>query len=338
MLNLVATRRAGYAPDRHVPPAVHAAAVVREHAVRHGAGAHVRARRPGPRARLPVAGDPAGNRGRQIGASTQERGESSSRRGAPEKAKWCSSLPRARSGPRRLGVPRPALRLARALDAARAALPLARSRGAGPPCSPAACRRVARRCPARLVNSFAVPGTSRTGAEAVLAQEFGERPEGRFTVVFRRAPLRLTNVAARSRARLERAARVLPGGSGRHIPRRRGGVVYGELEVDALSCSGQRRTPSAAPRFADGPPVAFVSGQPAVQHDLEPAACIRPAPRRSRRAAFWRSSCSRSSSGLSLALAIPFVFAACTIAGTVALLYLCTGGSRSPRTRSTSSS
>ena len=41
----------GHAPDRHVPAAVHAAAVVREHAVRHGAGPDLRARRPRPRTR-----------------------------------------------------------------------------------------------------------------------------------------------------------------------------------------------------------------------------------------------------------------------------------------------
>ena len=39
--------------------------------------------------------------------------------------------------------------------------------------------------PSHLVSSFTVPGTDSQRAEAVLAREFGERPPGTFTVVFR---------------------------------------------------------------------------------------------------------------------------------------------------------
>ncbi len=39
--------------------------------------------------------------------------------------------------------------------------------------------------PGRLANSLAVPGSEAERAEAILARDFGERPDGTFTVVFR---------------------------------------------------------------------------------------------------------------------------------------------------------
>ena len=61
-----------------------------------------------------------------------------------------------------------------------------------------------------------------------LAREFGDSPEGTFTVVFRVRHSLDRTVQARVHARLERAARVLPGGRLGTF-RAGGGVVYGEL-------------------------------------------------------------------------------------------------------------
>ncbi len=174
--------------------------------------------------------------------------------------------------------------------------------------------------PAHLATSVAVPGTDSQRADAALARGFGERPEGTFTVVFRTRHSSDQGVQRRLRERLERAARVLPGGRLGTF-RAGGGIVYGELET---SLSLQRAKAYTFPlrralRSAGGP-AALVTGQPAVQHDLEPqlAADLR---RGETLALPLALLVLAFALGVSLALAIPFVFAACTIAGTLALLY-----------------
>ena len=171
--------------------------------------------------------------------------------------------------------------------------------------------------PAHLVNSFAVPGTASARAESALADGFGERPEGTFTVVFRVRHSSDRAVQERLRARLVRAARVLPGG---HLATFRAGlgVVYGDV---GTSLGLQRaKAYTGALRRAVGPD-ALVTGQPAIQHDLDPE--LASDLRRGESFAIPLALLVLAFVlGLSLALAIPFVFAACTIAGTLALLYL----------------
>jgi putative drug exporter of the RND superfamily len=171
--------------------------------------------------------------------------------------------------------------------------------------------------PSRLVNSFAVPATGSAHAETVLAQGFGELPEGTFTVVFRD---RRPSDESRLRHRLVRAADRLPGG---HVTALRagGGVVYGNI---ATSLSLQRaKAYTTALRRALGPG-ALVTGQPAIQHDLDPQLASD-----LRRGELFALPLALLVLvfvlGLSLALAIPFVFAACTIAGTLGVLYIVAG-------------
>jgi RND superfamily putative drug exporter len=170
--------------------------------------------------------------------------------------------------------------------------------------------------PAHLANSFAVPGTDSERAEALLAREFGQRPEGTFTVVF---PVRHSSdqhVQSRLRPRLDRAALVLPGG---HVGsfRAGGGVVYGELDSNLTLRRAKAYTEPLRRAVGAG---ALVSGQPAIQHDLDPqlAADLRHGEALALPLALLVLAFVL---GLSLALAIPVVFAACSIAGTLALLY-----------------
>ena len=166
--------------------------------------------------------------------------------------------------------------------------------------------------PAQLVNSFSVPGTASARAETALAAGFGERPEGTFTVVFRVAELERPALQRRLRGRIERAARVLPGG---HLAtfRSGGGVIYGDVETSLGLQRAKAYTDEL--RRAVGPG-ALVTGQPAIQHDLDPqlAADLR---RGETLALPLALLVLAFVLGLSLALAIPFVFAACTIAGTL---------------------
>ncbi|MFL6014852.1 MAG: MMPL family transporter [Gaiellaceae bacterium] len=173
--------------------------------------------------------------------------------------------------------------------------------------------------PSRLVNSFAVPGTASAQAESALAAGFGERPEGTFTVVFRTHRSLDPAVQRRLRTRLVRAAHVLPGG---HLAtfRAGGGVVYGDIETSLGLQSAKAYTPALRSAVGAG---ALVTGQPAIQHDLDPR--LASDLRRGETLALPLALLVLAFVlGLSLALAIPFVFAACTIAGTLALLYVTT--------------
>jgi RND superfamily putative drug exporter len=175
--------------------------------------------------------------------------------------------------------------------------------------------------PARLVSSFSVPGTESDRAAAALERGFGERPEGAFTVLFRVRDASPAAVEA-LRARLVRAARVVPGGrigSFRAGP----GVVYGEIET-ALGLQTAKRFTSPLRRAlrAEGAPAVLVTGQPAIQHDLEPqlASDLRRGEALALPIALLALTLVL---GASLAVAFPFVFAACTIGGSVVLLYVC---------------
>jgi RND superfamily putative drug exporter len=174
--------------------------------------------------------------------------------------------------------------------------------------------------PGQLANSLSVPGTDAERAEAVLAHDFGRRPEGTFVVVFRVHHSSDMRLQERLRKRLGRAAEVLPGGQLGTF-RAGAGVIYGELETtlnlqDAKPYTQRLRR---ALRVTPGP-TALVSGEPAIQHDLDPqlAADLR---RGEMLALPLATVVLAVLLGFSLTLAIPFLFAACTIAGTLALLY-----------------
>jgi uncharacterized membrane protein YdfJ with MMPL/SSD domain len=173
-----------------------------------------------------------------------------------------------------------------------------------------------------LTSSFAVPGSESAAAASELGRGFGERPEGTFTVIFHVNDFSHPEQIRLLRDRLERAARTLPGGRLGSF-RAGGSAVYGEIETtlsleQAKGFTGRLRD---ALRQGSGPR-AIVSGQPAVQHDLDPqlAADLR---RGEAVAVGVAVIVLAFVLGLSLALAIPFLFAACTIGATLALLYVC---------------
>jgi uncharacterized membrane protein YdfJ with MMPL/SSD domain len=170
-----------------------------------------------------------------------------------------------------------------------------------------------------LVNSFTVPGTESERARQILARSFGDRPDGAFTVVFRTPHARDRALQRRLHARVAAAARVIP--TGRVRPARNGGgVVFVDVQTTldlqhAKAYTGRLR---AALR---GVPPALVTGQPAVQHDLDPifAADVR---RGEAIALPLTLLILAAVLGISLAILIPFVFAACTIAASLGLVWL----------------
>jgi RND superfamily putative drug exporter len=174
-----------------------------------------------------------------------------------------------------------------------------------------------------LVTSYRVPGTGSDRAGAALARGFGERPDGTFTVVFRVRNSADRALQRRLRARLKRGAAGVPGGRVGPL-RAASGVVYGDVETSLSLQRAKAYTPALrrALRAPSGPP-ALVTGQPAIQHDLDPqlAADLR---RGETVALPLVLLVLAFVLGISLAVAIPFCFAACSIAGTLALLYATT--------------
>jgi RND superfamily putative drug exporter len=174
--------------------------------------------------------------------------------------------------------------------------------------------------PSLLTNSFDVPGTGSSRAAKLLAAHFGEQPEGTFLVVF---PVRHpSDVALQHRLfrRLAAAARTVPGGHALPL-RPGGGLLYGEVatRLDFQYAKRQTDVLRRALRTSAGPK-ALVTGQPAIQRDLDPilAADLR---RGELIAVPFALVVLLALFGVSLAVAIPFLVAACTIAGTLAAVY-----------------
>src|SRR5947208_4627562 len=121
-----------------------------------------------------------------------------------------------------------------------------------------------------LSNTFTVPGTDSERARTILQDHFGDRSDGEFLVIYK-----LRNGSAGARLKLERSIRrgaaAVPSGKATGLRAARGGVVYGNIltRLGLADAKGHTR----AIRHALRPPPgvdAFVSGQPAIQSDLDP--------------------------------------------------------------------
>jgi putative drug exporter of the RND superfamily len=181
-----------------------------------------------------------------------------------------------------------------------------------------------------LSNEFSVPGTASEQVRTLLQKRFGERSDGAFTVVFRLAPAAGPPPAGLKReltTAVERGAAALPGG----IPERfdvaavpgGGTVVYGDIDSDLDLAQAKSYTPVVV--HALGHPAGvenvYVTGAAAIQHDLDPVfnsdlrhgelEIALPIAFLVLLAVF----------GLSAAVTIPLLFAACTIMGALGIVY-----------------
>jgi putative drug exporter of the RND superfamily len=171
--------------------------------------------------------------------------------------------------------------------------------------------------PKHLSNVFTVPGTESDTARQILQHHFGERPDGVFTVVFH-APR--TGLPAAQRE-LRRAALLVPGAHASRV-RANGGLIYGEIDstLDLQHAKGYTTT---LRRALAGQPRAYVTGQPAIQHDLEPV-LSHDLLRGEAIALPIALAVLFAVLGLSLAVLVPFAFAACTITATLGTVFLLT--------------
>ena len=178
----------------------------------------------------------------------------------------------------------------------------------------------AARLPALLSTSFTVPGTESQRASTLLAKGFGEKPEGTFVVVFD-VPRSTKRLDRALEARLASGALAVPGGRPGAL-RRGGGVEYADVATSLGLARAKRYTDDlrTALRSTTGPRV-WVTGQPALQHDLDPI--LRSDLR-------WAEVVAVPIAlailiavlGVTLAVAIPLVFAAFSITATLAIVWL----------------
>ncbi len=170
-----------------------------------------------------------------------------------------------------------------------------------------------------LANVFTVPGTDSDRARLVLQREFGERPDGVFTVVVRSG--RSGRLALEWR--LESAARLVPTGKASAV-RAGDGVLWGEIDT-TLPLQWAKGYTAPLRHALAGEPRAYVTGTPAIQHDLEPilSADLH---RGEAIALPIALAVLLAVLGLSLAVLVPFAVAACTITATLGVVYLLARG------------
>jgi putative drug exporter of the RND superfamily len=178
----------------------------------------------------------------------------------------------------------------------------------------------ATRLPGLLTTSFGVPGTESERARTLLARHFYERPEGTFVVVVRARKPSEPVLRRRLARRLAVAAEAVPTGEAREL-RRGGGILYGDIATRLDLHDAAAYTDDLRGRLrAAGAQQALVTGQPAIQHDLGP---ILGADRRRGEliAVPVALLVLLVLFGPTLAVAIPFLFASCTIAGALAAVF-----------------
>lgn len=172
-----------------------------------------------------------------------------------------------------------------------------------------------------LTNALGVPGSDSARAQALLAERFDERPDGTFVVVVDVASTSDEAVRERQQARLNHGARAVPGGRAGDL-RASGGVLYGEVRTAMPLQEAKRHTEALRAALADpGEPEALVTGQPAIQHDIDPV--FTSDLRRGEAIAIPIALVTLLAVlGVSLAALVPLAVAACTVATTLGIVSL----------------
>jgi uncharacterized membrane protein YdfJ with MMPL/SSD domain len=122
-----------------------------------------------------------------------------------------------------------------------------------------------------LSNDFGVPGTDSAQVQSILQQRFGDRSDGEYLVVFKVTRAVNRPLLARLQRTVDRAAAVIP--TARAGPLRAVGehVIEGTV-VSQLDLARAKASTAALEQALGQPSGAhvYVSGQAAIQHDLDP--------------------------------------------------------------------
>jgi RND superfamily putative drug exporter len=171
-----------------------------------------------------------------------------------------------------------------------------------------------------LSNTFSVPGTDSERARHIVERHFGQRPDGTFTLVFRVQRVTPQALAKAQRALVAAAADVKTGRPGTAVAA--GNVIFGDVTSE-LNVAQAKKPTDRLLRVARtvGPPgEAYVTGAGPIQHDLDP---------------IFSQDLRKGESialpiallvvlgvfGISVAVTMPFIFAACTITGATGIMY-----------------
>jgi RND superfamily putative drug exporter len=174
-----------------------------------------------------------------------------------------------------------------------------------------------------LSNDFGVPGTDSAQAQSILQRRFGDRSDGEYLVVFEAARAVNRPLLAQLQQTIDRAAAVIP--TARAGPLRAVGehVIEGTI-VSRLDLARAKSSTAALERALGQPSGAhaYVSGQAAIQHDLDPIFS-----QDLRRGEFAIAipvalSVLLLVLGVSAIVSLPLVFAGATIAATLGIVFL----------------
>jgi putative drug exporter of the RND superfamily len=173
-----------------------------------------------------------------------------------------------------------------------------------------------------LSNEFSVPGTDSERARVILQRHFGDRSDGAFTVVFRLRDGVDRAAYVRLQRELDRAARAVPDSTPRRLVPASRHIIYGDVVSTLRLAKAKGYTDDlyrALPHR--GGVESYVTGQAAIQHDLDPIfsqdlrkgeMIALPIAVLVLLAVF----------GLSVAVTMPFIFAACTVMATLGGVYV----------------
>jgi RND superfamily putative drug exporter len=173
-----------------------------------------------------------------------------------------------------------------------------------------------------LSNEFSVPGTDSERARTILERHFGDRSDGAFTVVFRLRDGVDRAAYVRLQGVLDHAARTVPDSTPRRLVPAGRHVLYGDVVSTLRLAKAKAYTDDLYRALPHGGGVqSYVTGQAAIQHDLDPIfskdlrkgeMIALPIAVLVLLAVF----------GLSVAVTMPFIFAACTVMATLAGVYV----------------
>ncbi|MDX6508376.1 MAG: putative drug exporter of the superfamily, partial [Gaiellaceae bacterium] len=173
-----------------------------------------------------------------------------------------------------------------------------------------------------LSNEFSVPGTDSERARAILKQDFGQRDDGTYLVVFKVPNAKDQAVRQALEAKLRAAAAVVPGGKAEALQPAGRDVLFGNVTSPLALTQAKNYTERVRSAIGQPPGAkAYVTGQAAIQTDLDP---------------IFKSDLAKGEAialpiallvliavfGVSLAVLIPFVFAACTIFATLGIVFV----------------
>ena len=173
-----------------------------------------------------------------------------------------------------------------------------------------------------LSNEFSVPGTDSERARTILERHFGDRSDGAFTVVFRVRDTLGRGTYVRLQRDLDRAARAVPDARPRRLAPAGRHILYGDVVSTLRLAKAKGYTDDlyrALPHA--GGIESYVTGQAAIQHDLDPIFA-----KDLRKGEFIALPIAVlvlfAVFGLSVAVTMPFIFAACTVMATLGGVYI----------------